>query len=237
MSRIDDLIAQHCPDGVKFVPLGKVAEYSKERISAEELTPETFVGVDNLLPNKAGKVGSSYGPNTINLNKYNPGDILLGNIRPYLKKVWIADSVGGASGDVLVLTLNDDYRDLIGSKYLYYLLSSDSFFAYVMKFAKGAKMPRGDKASILKYEIQVPPICVQNEIVTILDRFTQLEAELEAELEARRRQYEYYRDSLLTFTKRGGVRLLALGNFATLVRGNGMPRKDLSDHGVGAIHY
>ena len=105
MSRIDDLIAQHCPDGVKFVPLGKVAEYSKERISAEELTPETFVGVDNLLPNKAGKVGSSYGPNTINLNKYNPGDILLGNIRPYLKKVWIADSVGGASGDVLVLTL------------------------------------------------------------------------------------------------------------------------------------
>ena len=63
-------------------------------------------------------------------------------------------------------------------------------------------MPRGSKEAILKYRIPVPPLVVQREIVKVLDTFTQLEAELEAELEARRRQYQYYREALLTFGER-----------------------------------
>jgi type I restriction enzyme S subunit len=72
-----------------------------------------------------------------------------------------------------------------------------------MKFSKGAKMPRGDKASILKYPVAIPPIADQNRIVSILDKFERLVNDistgLPAEIAARRQQYEYYRNKLLTF--------------------------------------
>ena len=75
---------------VEWKPLGDVAEYSSTRIAAAELDATTFVGVDNLLADKGGRVNASYLPNTERLTAYEPGDILLGNIRPYLKKVWSA---------------------------------------------------------------------------------------------------------------------------------------------------
>ena len=81
----------------------------------------------------------------------------------------------------------------------------------------------------------VPPQPVQEEIVRILDKFTALEAELEAELEARRKQYEFYRDQLLTFGDE--VEWKPLGEIGTFVRGNGLQKKDFVDHGVGCIHY
>ena len=68
-----------------------------------------------------------------------------------------------------------------------------------MQYAKGSKMPRGDKEAVLKYEIPVPPLEVQSEIVQILDNFAELTAELTAELEKRKKQYAYYRDKLLAF--------------------------------------
>jgi type I restriction enzyme S subunit len=180
-------------------------------VDANTLSVDNFVGVDNLLPEKAGKTTARYAPNTAKLSAYRSGDILLGNIRPYLKKVWLASSSGGCSGDVLAIRINDNYRQRLQPEFLYYILSSDDFFAYNMKHSKGAKMPRGDKASLLNYNIPVPPIEVQKEIVKILDKFTQLEAELKAELEARRKQYEYHSSQLLTFSDEGGVRWTTLG--------------------------
>jgi hypothetical protein len=74
-----------------------------------------------------------------------------------------------------------------------------------MQFAKGAKMPRGNKDAILKYKIPIPPLSEQNRIVEILDRFDALVNDisvgLPAEIEARRKQYEYYRGKLLDFEK------------------------------------
>ena len=87
----------------------------------------------------------------------------------------------------------------------------------------------------------VPPLCVQSRIVEILDKFTQLEAELEAELEARNKQYDFYRNRLLDFALRddlkGQVEWKTLGEVAELVRGNGLSKKDFSEFGVPAIHY
>ena len=72
-----------------------------------------------------------------------------------------------------------------------------------MQHAKGSKMPRGDKASVMEYRIPVPPIGVQREIVRILDNFTELTtkitAELTAEVTARKKQYEHHKDQLLSF--------------------------------------
>ena len=82
MSRIDELIAELCPEGVEFKALENVAGYSDTRIDASELDETTFVGVDNLLPNMAGKTDATYAANTARITAYEIGDILLGNIRP-----------------------------------------------------------------------------------------------------------------------------------------------------------
>ncbi len=237
MSRIDDLIEELCPDGVRHVSLSDVASYSDTRVDASRLDGTSFVGVDNLVANKGGRVDSSYPPNTARLTAYEPGDILIGNIRPYLKKVWRVTGEGGCSGDVLALRICTAAKAILDSEFLYYLLSSDDFFAYDMQHAKGAKMPRGNKAAILNYRIPIPPLEVQREIVRVLDQFTQLEAELEAELEARRKQYEYYRDELLAFSGDHNVRWVAMGKVGSFTRGRRFTRKDMVEQGIPCIHY
>ena len=204
MSRIDELIAELCPGGVEFRLLGEVAAYSTSRVGSSAITAANYTGVENLLQNAAGRCEATSVPGYGGLIHYQVGDVLIGNIRPYLKKIWLADRDGGTNGDVLVVRTVPCFQESILPRFLYFVLSSDTFFAYNMQHAKGAKMPRGDKAAILRYRIPVPPLEVQREIVRILDLFTTLEAELEAELEARRRQYAHYRDALLTFPEGGG---------------------------------
>jgi type I restriction enzyme S subunit len=196
--------------------LGEVAQYSRQRIAAADLNNENYVGVDNLLPNKQGKTKSNYVPTTGKLTRFESGDVLLGNIRPYLKKIWRATHTGGTNGDVLAIHINN--KEMLQSEFLYYLLSSDDFFNFDMKFAKGAKMPRGNKSAILKFIIPIPPLAIQQEIVKILDTFTTLEAELEAELEARKKQYEYYFNNLLSFDR--DIEVLTLGDIANYRRGS-----------------
>ena len=224
MSRIDELIAELAPEGVRHVALSELAEYSPTRVDAADLDETSFVGVDNLVSDKGGRVDASYPPNTARLTAYEPGDILLGNIRPYLKKVWLATNAGGCSGDVLAVRIVREHRESLDPAFLYYLLSSDSFFAYNMQHAKGAKMPRGNKSAILNYRIPVPPLEVQREIVRVLDQFTQLEAELEAELEARRRQYEHYRTRAFDFSADIDVRWSTLGEISTRVSSGATPK-------------
>ena len=196
MTKLDRFISELCPDGVEYKPLNQVAQYSSTRISAKEVGAKNYVGVDNLLSDKGGKGLSGYVPESGMLTRFEPNDILIGNIRPYLKKIWLSDCVGGTNGDVLVVHITVDN---LSAEYLYYVLSSDSFFTYATQHSKGGKMPRGSKDANMRYAIPIPPFPIQNEIVRILDNFTELTAELAAELTARHKQYEYYRDELLTF--------------------------------------
>lgn len=180
--------------------LSTVAGYSKSRISSSELNENTFVGVDNLLQNKLGKTTSEHIPESGNWAKYSPEDVLIGNIRPYLRKIWFADNTGGASGDVLVV--RNDFEQL-DSRYLYHVLSSEKFFEYNDGKSKGSKMPRGDKTAIMEYAFVIPAPEKQKEIASTLDEFDKLTNDiasgLPAEIEARHKQYEYYRDKLLSF--------------------------------------
>lgn len=190
-------------DEVEWKPLKDIAFYSSEKVSASILTAQNYIGVDNLLPNKMGKTKSDYVPTNGNFIKFSINDILIGNIRPYLKKIWLATHDGGTNGDVLVISIAPEYKLQIIPDFLYYLLSSDDFFYYDMRHAKGAKMPRGNKNIIMEYQVPVPPLAEQERIVAILDKFDALvndiSSGLPAELEMRRKQYEYYRDKLLTF--------------------------------------
>lgn len=146
-----------------LVKLGEVAEYSPDTVSAATLTPKTYVGVDNLLQNLGGKTDSGFVPASGSVTRYNLGDILLSNIRPYLKKIWFADQTGGASNDVLVLRIITDEFD---PSFVYCCLAQDAFFDYVMGAVKGVKMPRGDKQHIISYPIPKPNIGIQCKIVS-----------------------------------------------------------------------
>ena len=240
MSRLDELIQELCLDGVPNCSLSDVAEYSKLRTDAELVDDTSYVGVDNLLPNKQGKRNSEYVPTEGRLTAFVCGDVLIGNIRPYLKKIWLATHDGGTNGDVLVIHIKD--RNKVQPEYLYYVLSSDAFFLYDMQYAKGAKMPRGNKDAIMDYKFSVPPLEVQSEIVRILDNFT----ELTAELTARKKQYEHYRNKLFSFNvlncatvgnSLNNIVVMPLGEVGIFTRGSGLQKKDFTQTGVGCIHY
>ena len=178
-----------------------VAIYTKVRISADKLNKENYVGVENLLQNKLGKTSSNYVPTEGSFIEYLPNDILIGNIRPYLRKIWLADKTGGTNGDVLVIRLTD--KNIL-PRYLYHILANEHFFEYNVKYSKGAKMPRGDKAAILQYEFDVPPLEEQHRIVSILDKFETLTNSitegLPLAIEQSQKRYEYYRKLLLNFS-------------------------------------
>lgn len=138
-------------------------EYISKRIDSSTLTVENYISTENMLQNRCGVVPASKIP-AEKAVEFLPGDILISNIRPYFKKIWFADKKGGCSSDVLC------FRALPGtdSTYLYYLLSQDAFFAYVMTGAKGSKMPRGDKSQIMQWDIDLPDINEQRRIASIL---------------------------------------------------------------------
>lgn len=108
------------------------------------------------------------------LVRYLPGDILVSNIRPYLKKIWQADVAGGASPDVLVLRSNPQAID---AKFLFYSLRRKEFFDYIMQDVKGLKMPRGKKEHVMRYSMIVPSQETQQEIVNTVRDIEQRIAE------------------------------------------------------------
>lgn len=187
---------------VAWRKISEIAQYPKARIKSEMLTVNTYVGVESLIKDRGGKTSSSSVPDGTAI-EFLPQDILIGNIRPYLKKIWFSDCQGGTNGDVVCIRVLDCNE--VMPKFLYYILASDTFFDYDNSHAKGGKMPRGDKNAILAYNVPVPSMEEQERIVSILDRFEALTNDLQnglpAEIEARRQQYEYYRNKLLTFDK------------------------------------
>ena len=90
--------------------LSDIAEFVSEGIRSSAISLEQYITTDCLLQNKAGRtIASNLPPNDCNLIHYKTGDVLIANIRPYLKKVWFADSEGGASADVLVLRAKETH--------------------------------------------------------------------------------------------------------------------------------
>lgn len=191
---------------VEWKKMSEVSFYPKTRIDASELSDNSYIGVENLLKDKLGRTDSTVKPEG-SVIQFVEKDILIGNIRPYLRKIWKSDCKGGTNGDVLCIRVKEPSE--VSPDYLFHILSSEKFFLYDIKNSKGAKMPRGDKAAVMDFEIPVPTLEEQNRIVSILNRFesltTSLQSGLPAEIAARRKQYEHYRDKLLTFKRKGAA--------------------------------
>ena len=152
------------------VLLQDVAHYWTGKTEVDVLDENCYVSTENLLVDKGGLVKSSYLPTSGRSNSYAEGDVLVSNIRPYFKKIWYAENDGGCSNDVLVFRANDN----IDSHFLYYLLSKDAFFDYMVAGSNGTKMPRGNRKSIMNYKLTLPPLSIQRRIASILSAYDDL---------------------------------------------------------------
>ena len=139
--------------------LEHVCDYVNNRTTSSM----NYISTENMLPNKGGISESTIIPPGTT-TEYKIGDILISNIRPYFQKIWCADRCGGCSADVLCIRAKEN----TDSKYLYYLLSQQAFFDYVMSGAKGCIMPRGEKKQSMQWPVNIPAIDVQKKVVAIL---------------------------------------------------------------------
>lgn len=149
--------------------LKQIAPYSTKRISFSDVETNEYISTDNMLQNCEGVRAYNGEPNVDSVIEYQENDILVSNIRPYLKKIWFANRTGGCSPDVLVFRVKD--KEKYDAHFVYYALAQDSFFEHMMLGAKGMKMPRGDKNSILEYKIPVPSIEDQQKIVKQIETY------------------------------------------------------------------
>ena len=173
--------------------LSDIAEFVTDKISSSSISLDSYVTTDSLLQNKRGReLAQNLPPMQCALTNYKKGDVLVANIRPYLKKVWFADSEGGCSSDVLAFRAKNGHC----SSYLYTVLMQDAFFDYAMSGAKGSKMPRGDKDQIMRYELPTfTPMeeeNIGNMLVDIMSKIN-INRQINDNLEAMAKQlYDYW---------------------------------------------
>ena len=144
--------------------LSDICCFRKGKVEVENLNTKNYISTENMLPNKSGITEATSLPKVSSTQEYKNGDVLVSNIRPYFKKIWQARYDGGCSNDVLVFVP----KSTTDRDFLYYLLADDDFFTYSMATSKGTKMPRGDKTSIMQYEVPMVDFCTQKKIASVL---------------------------------------------------------------------
>ena len=165
------------PAGWNIDSLSSYAKYSDKRININDLLPTKYISTENMVQNKKGIAISDEIPNITSATKFVPSDILISNIRPYLKKIWLADFEGGCSNDVLCI-------EILNKKYAYFIYNSleqDYFFNYVMAGSKGTKMPRGDKKWVMNFKIAIPDFDILNRFSNFSEKNMNLRKVIEYE--------------------------------------------------------
>lgn len=252
MKNLETLINELCPEGVEFVKLGDVFELfsgmSKVSNKWAEKGNCKFIDYLNIYNNLNVDVNKLQNATVASFkqNVLKQGDILFtcasetprecaisAVIRePIADNTFLDDHLNG-------IRVKKEVKDKVNPAFVNYYFYSPNFRIAICKIVRGVTRFYIVNKNFLKIEIPLPPIEVQTEIVRILDKFTSLEAELEAELDCRKRQYEYYRDKLLSFENVGGqnVEWKKMSEVGTFIRGNGLQKKDFTEAGVGCIHY
>ncbi|HIC1098113.1 TPA: restriction endonuclease subunit S [Escherichia coli] len=153
-SAMQDIESVKIPESWNLAPLSSIASFASGKIEVSELTKDTYISTENMLVNKMGIECATSLPSASTTPSFNPGHILISNIRPYFKKIWFARFSGGRSADVLAF----EHKKHITAEYLYNVLYQDSFFDFMMRTSKGVKMPRGDKKAIMEWSCIEPTV-------------------------------------------------------------------------------
>lgn len=246
MSKLQELIQRLCPDGVEYKKLGEVLEYeqpTKYIVKSTEYDDSYSIPV--LTAGQSFILGyTNEQKGVFDASKDNPV-IIFDDFTTSFH--WVDFPFKIKSSAMKMLRPKDDS---INFKYIHYAMQCIGFVP--------GEHTRYWISKYSMFTIPVPPLEVQEEIVRILDRFDVYAAELQAELQARKEQYEYYRNLLLTFnpagcageaddeqegsvTTWGGhsypIQWKTMGEVGTFIRGNGLQKKDFTESGVGCIHY
>ena len=140
------------PRGWGFKSVGDIAQFSSGKINVSSLSEDIYISTENMLENRGGVTRATSLPSVANVPSFKTGQVLVSNIRPYFKKIWIARFDGGRSPDVLAFeSVNPQWTE-----FLYNLMYQDVFFEFMTRTAKGAKMPRGDKDAIMGWKFPCP---------------------------------------------------------------------------------
>lgn len=244
MKNLDTLINELCPQGVEFVKLGDVFELFSGMSKVSNKWAETgnckFIDYLNIYNNLNVDVNKLQNATVASFkqNVLKQGDILFtcasetprecaisAVIRePIADNTFLDDHLNG-------IRVKKEVKDKVNPAFVNYYFYSPNFRIAICKIVRGVTRFYIVNKNFLKIEIPLPPIEVQTEIVRILDKFTSLEAELEAELDCRKRQYEYYRDKLLSFDNVGGqeVEWKTLGELAEIGTGSSNTKDGLSE--------
>ena len=232
MSKLEELIQRYCPDGVEFHKV-------KEKYKRLKGTPIT-AGKMKEIATPSGPIKIFAGGKTI--IDANEEDIPNANItrvpavlvqsRGVIDVVYY-DNPFTFKNEMWAYTTDNQ----TSVKYLYYVLKN-SIQVFRDAASGMGSLPQISLGITEDFEIPIPPLPVQEEIVRILDAFTELQAELQAELQKRLQQYKYYRDNLLSFEGRTDVERKKLGEIATeWYRGAGIKRDEVSEEGYPCIRY
>lgn len=217
MNKIEQMIAELCPDGVEFKKLGEIADYvrgvtyskaneSRNNDGYKVLRANNITVTSNKLNFEDVKVISK-AVKVKETQKLKKDDILIcaasGSKEHVGKVAYIVEDIDYYFGGFMAVIRTNS---ALSSRFLFHLLIGESFTRYLESALNTTTINNLNSSILNNFPIPIPPSKIQQEIVNILDKFTELEAELETELEARRKQYEFYRSKLLTFsdTNRGG---------------------------------
>ena len=221
-------------ENVEWKPLGEVCEYEQP---SKYLVSSTMYNDSYPIPVLTAGKSFILGYTNENFGIYKASEhqtIIFDDFTTDIK--WVDFDFKAKSSAMKMITSKDENIALL--KFIYYWLCT------LPQETNIGNHKRNWISKYTKLLIPLPPLSVQHKIVEILDKFTELEAELEAELDCRKRQYEYYRNQLLSFDmlNRGGqklndVKIMTLGEIGTFVRGSGLQKKDLTTQGIPAIHY
>ena len=227
MSKLEELIEQYCPDGVEYVPLSSIGTIKRGNGLQKKDFVKAGIGCIHygqiytkfgLFTNKTlTYVDKELADHLLHIEK---GDLVIActseNVEDVCKAVaWLGDDSIVTGGHSCVLHHNQN------PKYIAYFFQTESFQRQKRKYAYGTKVIDIKPDSIGKIEIPLPPLPVQEEIVRILDAFTELQAELQAELQKRKEQHKYYREGLLTsFVSTQNINKYKLGDICELGTGS-----------------
>ena len=238
MSKLEKLIQQYCPDGVEYVKLGNICNI-KGRIGFRGYTRDDQVkegeGALSLSPSNIQNGQIDYTKGTfISWEKYNEspeiitydGDIIFCKTASVGKVALVKNLPHAATINPQLVVLKDIKCN---APFLTYVLGTDSFQKKVISMAGVGSVPNIPQKSLADLEIPVPPLPVQEEIVRVLDAFT--------ELQKRKQQYNFYRDNLLSFEGRQDVEWKKLGEIASIRTGRRFVRTDIRESGVPCFHY
>ena len=229
--------------------LKEICEYISDRVAVTAVSEENYISTENMAQNKGGVTRSSSIPTSGAVIRYKNDDILISNIRPYFKKIWQADKTGGCSADVLCIRA----KEHIDSTFLYYLLSQDAFFEYVMMGAKGCKMPRGDKGHIMDWEIDIPEDKSEQtaigQCLKVIDKKIEINRQINDNLEQQAQtlykswfvDFEPFKDGAFKESECGlipeGWRVGSLSDLTEITMGQSPSGKSYNETGDGMLFY